>query len=87
MVQALADGNTSIQVMAAVALGDCNDTRAVGPLIQALKDNDGLERKKAAWALGSIKDTRAIEPLKSALNDECGYVPSQDEAYHGSILR
>ncbi len=64
------DKNEGVRRMAAVALGEIKDTRAVEPLIAALKDKDSSVRNNAAEALGEIKDARAVEPLIAATADE-----------------
>ena len=70
LIQRLKDKNEGVRRMAAVALGEIKDTRAVEPLIAALKDNDRSVRWNAAGALGKISDTRAVEPLIAALKDD-----------------
>ena len=70
LIQRLKDKNEGVRRMAAVALGEIKDTRAVEPLIAALKDNDRSVRWSAAEALGNIKDARAVEPLIAALKDD-----------------
>ncbi len=60
--------------LAAKALGEIGDKRAVEPLIAALKDKTREVRRYAAVALGNLGDARAIEPLKEAENDSNFYV-------------
>ena len=43
--------------LAALALGEMKDRRAVEPLIRALSDAYQNVRKEAAWALGAIGDS------------------------------
>src|SRR3990170_802179 len=69
LIQGLKDKNEGVRRMAAVALGEIKDTRAVEPLIAALKDNDRSVRWNAAGALGKINDARAVEPLIAELKD------------------
>jgi len=69
LIQGLKDKNEGVRRMAAVALGEIKDTRAVEPLIAALKDNNRSVRWSAAEALGKIKDERAVGPLIDALED------------------
>ena len=54
------------------ALGELNDTRAVGPLILKLKDEseDDFVRASAAKAPGKSNDSQAIEPLIHAFRDD-----------------
>lgn len=65
--------------MAASALGELKDTRAVGPLIQALDDENALVQDDAAEALGKLNDTRAVGPLNR-------YKMAQTERYE-ELLR
>jgi HEAT repeat protein len=53
--------------IAATALGQIGDARAIEPLIGALKGGIAT----AADALGQIGDARAVEPLIAALEDIC----------------
>jgi HEAT repeat protein len=56
--------------IAARALGQIGDVRAVEPLIRLLEVEDSSIRSVAARALGSIGDMRAVEPLIRLLKDE-----------------
>lgn len=75
-IQALKDEDKEwrVRVVAAGALGEIGDTRAVEPLIQALSDLDGSVRSVAAEALGKIGDVRAVEPLTKSLKDKDKFV-------------
>ncbi|MEW6601016.1 MAG: HEAT repeat domain-containing protein [Nitrospirota bacterium] len=64
LITALKDEDEDIRRLAAVALGETKDSRAVEPLITSLRD---IVRKEAAVALGKIKDSRSVEPLIIAL--------------------
>jgi len=55
--------------VAAEALGQIGDARAVEPLVEAI-DEDLLGCSAAALALGQIGDARAVEPLVAALRDK-----------------
>ena len=82
-----------VRQVAARALGEIKDPRAVEPLSAALKDAEWRVRLAAAEALGEIKDPRAVEPLSAALKDaewvvciaaaqaldHLGWEPAQDE--------
>ena len=70
LIQLLKDEDSTLQGLAADALGRIGDVRAVEPLIQLLKDEDSTVQGLAADALGRIGDARAIEPLARALHDE-----------------
>jgi HEAT repeat protein len=60
--------------MAAYALGELRDARAVDPLIRALKSEDASLRKSAAEALGRLNDPRSLEPLRALLKDKDEWV-------------
>jgi HEAT repeat protein len=49
--------------LAAKALGDLGDSRAVEPLIAILKQKDAKDRELAAHALGQLRDPRAVDAL------------------------
>ena len=51
--------------MAARALGDLGDKKAVPALIDALKAHSRMIQTQAAIALGKIGDHRAVEPLRA----------------------
>ena len=55
-------------MLAAGALGELRDARAVEPLIAVLKDDDSLVRSYAQQALLQI-GAPAVEPLIAALQD------------------
>ncbi len=67
-IAALEDINAEIRYMAALALGDRQDLRAVDPLIAAIEDENWLVRIAAATALWKTnQDSRAIESLITSL--------------------
>ena len=70
LIRALRDSDYRVRYVAACALRDLGDARAVEPLITALKDESEFVRYLAAWALGKLGDSRAVEPLIAALKDE-----------------
>jgi hypothetical protein len=74
LISALKDEDRDVRRVAAGALGELKDPRAVEPLISALKDENRDVRRVAAGALGELKDPRAVEPLISVLKDENGSV-------------
>lgn len=74
LIEALKDTDKNIREIAAEALGEIGDVRAVDPLINALKDGDSFVRGYAAEALGKIGDERAIGSLTKALNDKSSFV-------------
>ncbi len=65
LIRQLETGNLHERTLAAHALGNHRDPRAVDALIQTLEDQseDGSVRMIAADALGRIGDPKAIEPL------------------------
>ena len=65
-----------VRFLAATALGEIRDPRAVLPLISALKDPDrtGGVQVAAARALAKIHDLRAVDPLIECLKDGIGEV-------------
>ena len=70
LIRALRDRDRGVRIVAARALGELGDPRAVEPLIAALKDEDEDVRWFAAEALGELGDVRAVAPLIAALKDE-----------------
>ncbi|TAN62652.1 DEAD/DEAH box helicase [bacterium] len=72
LIEALKDEYQLVSQLAAEALGELKDPRAVLPLIMVLrdKDEDWLVRQAAAEALGELKDLRAVSALIEALKDE-----------------
>ncbi|HUO84083.1 MAG TPA: HEAT repeat domain-containing protein [Thermoanaerobaculia bacterium] len=60
----VAEGDHQLAAIAAQALGNRSDDRAVKPLIDALASPDQQVRSNAIIALGSIGDPDAIAPLK-----------------------
>lgn len=57
------------RILAAAALGNLKDVRAVEPLIAALGDELPEVRHTAAAALAQLGDRRAVEPVRALLND------------------
>jgi len=64
-----AKNSDHVRQVAAKALREIGDERAVDPLIKALKDGNQEIREIAAEALGQIGDERAVDPLIEALKD------------------
>jgi len=58
-----------IRQVAAKALKEIGDSKAVDPLIRALKDGNQEIKEIAAEALGQIGDSKAVDPLIMALKD------------------
>lgn len=70
LIKTLQDKKASKRHLAAEALGEIGDPKALEPLIDVLKDKKRILRRNAARALGNIGDTRAIDPLIKTLEDE-----------------
>ena len=68
MLEVLKSGNGDVRRVAAFALGELRDKRAVDPLILLLQTDDVYAvRTAAATALGQIKDGRAVWVLVATL--------------------
>ncbi len=74
LLHALREGHRCTRWIAACALGELQDRRAVQPLIDALRDPDERVRWAAAQALGALRDRRAVQPLIAALQDHSARV-------------
>lgn len=70
LIIALNDEKDDMRRVAAEALGDIGDTKAVEALITTLKDKDLYVRNRVIAALGKIGDNRATEPLIAVLKNE-----------------
>src|SRR5665648_1160596 len=70
LLGALKDKNPHVRILAAVALEELENPKAVEALIAALQDENIDVQASAARALGSINDTRAVDPLIAALKDK-----------------
>lgn len=71
LIKALEDGREKVRQIAAKALGEIGDKRAVEPLIRLLEHESeyGVVLRTAVDALGNIGDKRAVTPLTRIL--EC----------------
>ncbi|NDJ51954.1 MAG: HEAT repeat domain-containing protein [Chloroflexi bacterium] len=69
LIEALRDGSRDIRRLAAIALGEFGDVRAVDPLLSAFGDQDAGIRHEAYLALTKIGSRRAVEPLIAQLAD------------------
>ncbi|SDW69166.1 HEAT repeat domain-containing protein [Nitrosomonas oligotropha] len=70
LIDALKDGDSSVRMSAANALGKIGDKAAVNALIHSLKDENSAVRSRAASALGEIGDKAAVDSLIHSLKDE-----------------
>ena len=68
------DEDSGVRALAAKALGEIGDGRAVETLIETLKDEHSWVHLSASKALCKISDERAVEPLVEALKDEHSWV-------------
>ncbi len=66
LIQALTDQESPVRAMAAQALGQWGDPRAVEPLLAALQDTSAEVRRQVAATLSYPKDVRVLEPLLNA---------------------
>lgn len=70
LLKQLQSDDENIRAVAAGALGQTKDKRAVEPLLKALKDESGMVKEDAAGAFVHIQDPRSIELLKAMMTDE-----------------
>ena len=70
LIIGLTDQNYTVRADAALALGNLQDPRALGPLIEALNDSNSGVRVDATRALFVLKDARTVDPLILVLSDE-----------------
>ncbi len=70
LIETLQDNKARKRHLAAEALGQIGDPKALEPLINALKDEQWIVRRSAARALGNICSPHAIDPLIKTLEDE-----------------
>src|SRR4030042_3888158 len=70
LISALKDKNPNVRVLAAVALEELENPKAVDALIAVLTDENLDVQSSAARALGSINDPKAVDPLIAALKDK-----------------
>ncbi len=66
----------SVRYLAAQALGEMGDERAIAPLLEALQDESVPVRYAAAESLGHYHDSQAVRALLDALNDGNEFVRS-----------
>jgi len=73
LIRQLETGNLHERTLAARALGDHHDPRAIDALIQILEDQseDCAVRMAAADALGRIGNPKAMEPLIRTIGEMC----------------
>jgi len=73
LIRQLETGNLHGRTLAARALGDHHDPRAIDALIQILEDQseDCAVRMAAADALGRIGNPKAMEPLIRTIGEMC----------------
>lgn len=85
LILALKDVNPRVRWIAAAALGEIGDARAVEPLVNAITtDPERDVRWHAVDSLGKIGDVRAIGPLTQSLKDKDSFVR---EAARGALKK
>lgn len=72
LLKQIQDADKDVRTIAAGALGQTNDKRAVEPLLKALKDRAEFVRMNATTGFVHIKDPRAIQTLAESMNDPEG---------------
>ena len=70
LLEALQDGQYVVRQLAALALGEMEDLRAVERLVAGLGDEHEAVRQAVAVSLGKLGAVQAIEPLLRAMRDE-----------------
>lgn len=74
LIPLIMHSNDDVGELAAKALGEIGDKRALEPLITALENKTRGVRRYAAVALGELGDARAVPALEKAKNDSNFYV-------------
>jgi bilin biosynthesis protein len=74
MLEMLRHAQYPVRQMAALALGDIGDPRAVPDLIQSLSDPQAMVRQAVVLSLGKIGVEEAVEPLLQSFADESDIV-------------
>jgi HEAT repeat protein len=69
LLVALQDRDEVTRAIAAEALGEAGDRRAVLPLVRVLHDTSSIVRKKSAEALGLLGNRRAVPALIKVIDD------------------
>ncbi len=70
LIEALADQDVNVQIIAGWALGEIKDRSSISALIETLDDNNFLVREMAVLALGEIESHRAEDALRKAFERE-----------------
>jgi HEAT repeat protein len=86
LVHQLEHGSAYDSRLAADALGQLGDARALQPLVDALRSRIWTKRLGAARALGQLGDPCAIEPLIAVLRDEKSSVRSAAKEALGQVV-
>lgn len=70
LLEALQDEQYVVRQVAALAVGDIGDRRAVERLVESLGDEHEAVRQAAAVSLGKLGAVDAVDPLLSIIRDE-----------------
>lgn len=70
LLTASTDDNYIVRQLAALALGDIGDLRALHALVSRLGDDNEVVRQAAAVSLGKLGSPDAVVPLLHAMDDE-----------------
>jgi HEAT repeat protein len=74
LLEALQDRQAPVRQIAAFALGDVGDLRAMEGLVGRLGDAQHVVRQVAAVSLGKLGAVAAVEPLLGAIDDDSDLV-------------
>ena len=74
LLEALEDEQYPVRQVAALALGEIGDARAMAGLMESLRDRHEAVRQAGAVSLGKLRATEAVDALLAALNDEAEIV-------------
>lgn len=85
LLKATEDSVPQVAGLAAAALGDLEDVRAVPTLLPLVQSKEANLAAPAAEALGKIRDRRAIDPLIEALGHEHEFVRHAAAKSLGSV--
>lgn len=76
-----------VRMLAAKALGETNDHRAIDPLVAALRDPDSSVRATAAEALGRLGNPASTDALTKLLRDPSRRVRSRTRKALRAVAR
>jgi HEAT repeat protein len=76
----MSDRSQNERILTVIALGECNDPRAVRPLMDCCCDADALIRLHATDALFKLKSGRAVNVLIERLKDNREQIATRKSA-------